>query len=219
MCTENWKIGLELFYWSIRGVEWTYLSPTQRGSVETETWEYCEAMIRDGGQHPVGTHKGRNQYLCPPSFFLHGISLFKFKSKARYPPGYKEDLENKQELSIYSMRHLNFQWKSNVLFFHIFPIRLIPPSPLICQIFFGSNLILLPPLSCFIYLSPSRSTLSAILSTIETVFNEGLQYFFKSIFFWTVFTPNCTGLSHNIWQFLPSLLISPSLFSSFSFWF
>lgn len=132
-------------------------------------------MIRDGGQHPVGTHKGRNQYLCPPPFFLQGISLSKFKSKARYPLGYRQDLENKQELSIYSMRHLNFQRKSNILFFHTFPIRLIAPSPLICQIVSGSNLILLPPLSCFISLSPSHSTLSATLSTTETVFNEGLQ--------------------------------------------
>ena len=216
-------------YWKLKDRVGTFLLVNQRGWVDIlkpnpgrlcGDWDLGVSWSNDQrwGQHPVGTHKGRNQYLCPPSFFLHGISLSKFKSKARYPPGYKEDLENKQELSIYSMRHLNFQRKSNVLF-HIFPIRLIPPSPLICQIFFGSNLILLPPLSCFIYLSPSRSTLSAILSTIETVFNEGLQYFFNSIFFWTVFTPNYTGLSHNIWQFLPSLLISPSLFSSFSFWF
>ena len=184
--------------------------------METETWEYREAMIRDGGQHPVGTHKGRNQYLCPPPFFLHGISLSKFKSKARYPPGYKEDLENKPELSIYSMRHLNFQRKSNVLFFHIFPIRLIPPSPLICQMFSGSNLILLLLLSCFIYLPPSRSTLSAILSTIETVFNEGLQYFFNSIFFLDSFH---TKLYWTVPQYLTILTISSYLTQSLLFLF
>lgn len=33
----------------------------------------------------------------------------------------------------------------------------------------------------------------------------------RRVFFWQFSIPNCTGLSHNIWQFLPSFLISHTL--------
>lgn len=134
------------------------------------------------------------------------------------------------------MRHLKFQRKTNFLFFHTFPFRLIAPSP--WPLKYSQAVIS----SCYLHFLVSSisplppSTLSVTLSDTETVFNEGLQYFSKSIFldsfhtklYWTV--PQYLAISYHLFlshtlSSLPftsdsnGVILCPSILFIYPFWF